>query len=69
MYKIVFDDCSDLWIMNGLAERYIGNHLYTIAVENNVTTIANSESHLLAILSSHGIDIEILEQDGSKVVW
>ena len=68
-YTIQYDENSNLWMMNGWAERYIGEHLYAIAKENNLTTAANSESHHLAILRANGLDIEILEEDGSKVIW
>lgn len=68
-YTIQWDDFSDLWMMNGYAERFVGGHLYTIAKENNLTTVANSESHHLQILRAHGIEIELLEEDGSRVVW
>ena len=68
-YTIKFDDCSNLWIMNGNTQRYVGDHLYDIAKANNLTTTANSESHHLSILRAHGLEIDILEEDGSKVVW
>lgn len=68
-YTIKFDDCSNLWIMNGNAYRFVGEHLYDIAKENNLTTTANSESHHLQILRGSGLEIELLEEDGSKVIW
>jgi hypothetical protein len=69
IYTIKFDDCSNLWIMNGNAYRFVGEHLYDIAKENNLTTTANSESHHLQILRGSGLEIELLEEDGSKVIW
>lgn len=68
-YRIQLDDCSYLWLMNGKAYRYVGEHFYDIAKENGVTTTANSESHHLAILRAHDIDIELVDEDGDKVSW
>lgn len=68
-YTIKFDDCSNLWIMNGNEYRFVAEHLYDIAKENNLTTTANSESHHLQILRASDLEIELLEEDGSKVTW
>ena len=68
-YTIKFDDLSNLWIMDGQAERFVGEHLYKIAKDNGITTTANSESHHLAIIKGHGIEVDLLESDGSKACW
>lgn len=68
-YVIKYDDCSDLWIMDGMVERFVGEHLYKIAKENNITTAAISESHQLSILRLEGVEVELLEEDGSEVQW
>lgn len=68
-YTIKFDDCFNLWIMNDKAYRFVGEHLYDIAKENNLTTTANSESHHLHILRANGLEIDLIEKDGSKVTW
>lgn len=66
-YKIVYIDATDMYEMNGKQYEYIGEHLYDIAEENNLTHAANSESHHLAILRAAGLDIQLLEEDGSKL--
>lgn len=68
-YPITYNEAEQKFEMNGVLEMWIGNHLYTIAKENNVTTIANSESHHLAILDAHGIKVDLLEFDGSRMDW
>lgn len=68
-YVIQYDDFSNLWLLDGKAYRYVGEHFYDIAVVNGVTTIANSESHHLSILRAHDIDIELIDEDGDKVGW
>lgn len=68
-YTITYNDKEQKFEMNGVLEMWVGNHLYTIAKENNVTTTANSESHHLAILDAHGIKVNILEEDGSRMDW
>lgn len=68
-YTIKYDDCSELYIMNGEAERFIGGHLYKIAKDNNVEFIPHSESHLLAIIQGAGIEVELLESDGSTMCY
>jgi DNA-binding transcriptional ArsR family regulator len=68
-YIIQFNEVPQLWVMKGVACIFICDHLISIAKENNLTTSASSESHHLQILRDHGIEIEILEEDGSKVIW
>lgn len=68
-YTIQYDEDSDKYVMNGKSYRYVGEHLYDIAVQNTVTTTANSESHHMTILEAHGIEIELLDSDGSKLDW
>lgn len=55
--------------MNGVAERFIGGHLHTIAKDNNVEFIPHSESHLLAIIQGAGIEVELLQSDGSPMTY
>lgn len=69
-YKITFIDKTGEWEMNGVVEKYVGNHLYEIAKEHGVQHLpANSESHHLTILRSLGIDIQLVEEDGSPCHW
>lgn len=68
-YTITYNEKEQKFEMNGALEMWVCNHLYTIAKENNVTTIADSESHHLAILDAHGIKVNLLEEDGSRMEW
>lgn len=68
-YTITYNEKEQKFEMNGAFEMWVGNHLYTIAKENNVPTIADSESHHLAILDAHGIKVNLLEEDGSRMEW
>lgn len=68
-YTIKYDDCSDLYMMNGVPARFIGEHLREIAEVNEVEFIPHSESHLLAIIQEAGIEVELLESDGSPMTY
>lgn len=68
-YTIVFNDDSGKFEMDGKEEALLGNFLYDIAKENNVETSCNSESHQLALIRAASIKVNLLEQDGSKMVW
>lgn len=68
-YTIKFDDCSNLWIMNDKASRTVSEHLYYIAKQHGIGTLVYSESQLLFILRECGLEIELLEEDGSQVTW
>lgn len=68
-YTITYNDKEQMFEMNGTLELWVGAHLRTIAAENNITTTANSESHHLAILSAHGVKVNLLEEDGSRMEW
>lgn len=68
-YVIKYDDCSDLWVMPGKAYRTVGECLDDIARENEIGALVYSESQFLLVLQACGLEIEILEADGSKVSW
>ena len=61
-FVIKFDEVSDLFVMNGWAERTVGAHLENLAKVFGVLDVfskATSESHALAILQSSGVSVEI----------
>lgn len=60
-FVIKFDEVSDLFIMNGWAERTVGAHLENLAKVFGVLDVfrATSESHALVILQSSGVSVEI----------
>lgn len=68
-YTIKYDDCSDLYMMNGVPARFIGEHLREIAEVNEIEFIPHSESHLLAIIQGSGIEVELLESDDSPMTY
>lgn len=68
-YTIVFNDDSGKFEMDGKEEALLGNFLYDIAKENNVEISCDSESHQLALIRAANIKVNLLEQDGSKMVW
>jgi hypothetical protein len=57
--------------MNGEAKDLIGYHLETIGKQLKIQDMddAISESHMLSILYSHGVEVNLLEEDGSRMVW
>lgn len=66
-YTIKYDECSDLYFMDGVPARLIGDHLIIIAKENNISHWAVSETHLLSIIQDEGIDVQLLDSDDSKL--
>ena len=68
-YTIKYDNCSDLYFMNGVPARFIGHHLNTIATENEISSFALSEGHLLSIIQNEGIEVNLLDSDGSKLQY
>jgi hypothetical protein len=68
-YTITFIEKEEKFEMNGVLYQFIGQHLYDIAKQHNITTAASSESHLLCMLIAYGISIELVEEGGSKLIW
>jgi len=69
-YTIQYDGSTDTYKMNDWTENWIGCHLMQIAKENDIDPNSFiSESHGLYILRGQGIDIELLEEDGSPLFW
>lgn len=68
-YTIVWLDGEEVFEMGGKRVAFVGEHLETIAADNNIFHRASSELHLLCIIREYGIEVDILEEDGSEVVW
>lgn len=61
---------GDKFVMNGVEAKFIVDHLFKIAEDSGFTYIqVTSESHLLHDLQEHGIVVNLLDEDGSKIEW
>ncbi len=65
-YVISFNDYTDRFVMDGVEKDFIGSHLWTISIKENlehefVKTI--SESHALSMLLESGVGIELVNID------
>ena len=71
IYDIIYKEEDKMFHMNGKAEMFIGNHLENIARELRIKEVDDclSESHMLAVLESKGIIVNLLEEDGSRMDW
>lgn len=68
-YTIKFNEFGN-WELNGNSEDFLFLHLQDIASENAICVDdAESESHILAILKSKGIKVNLVELDGSSCEW
>lgn len=63
-YRIDYDEESMKFVMDGVSEDFVSAHLMKIANLHNIEEAKNacSESHLLSIILSHGVEVEF-EQD------
>lgn len=71
-YTITYKDSDAMYHMNGEARDLIGYHLETIGRELHIMRDLDdclSESHMLAVLESKGIIVNLLEEDGSRMDW
>lgn len=71
IYDIIYKEQDQMFHMDGKVETFIGNHLENIARELRIREIDDclSESHMLAVLESKGIIVNLLEEDGSRMDW
>jgi len=71
IYDIIYKEQDQMFHMDGKVETFIGNHLENIARELRIKEIDDclSESHMLAVLESKGIIVNLLEEDGSRMDW
>lgn len=61
---------GDKFVMNGVESNFVGDLLFKIADDNDLVGIrVDSESELLSALEYHGIVVNLLEEDGSKMEW
>lgn len=67
-YTITYDNTSQTFCLCDYQEVFLGEHLRWIAALHGVSIQeVISESHLLQILGENGIDVELLEEDGSPL--
>lgn len=71
IYDIIYKEEDQMFHMDGKVETFIGNHLENIARELRIKEMDDclSESHMLAVLESKGIIVNLLEEDGSRMDW
>lgn len=68
-YTIQYNGHTDTYFMDDQSENFIGCHLMEIARLEKIKESGISESHMLAILGSHGIEVNLLDEDGSRMEW
>lgn len=72
IYDIIYKEYDQMFYMKGYKpETFISSHLENIAKElkTNDLDYCLSESHMLAVLESKGIIVNLLEEDGSRMDW
>lgn len=65
-YVISFNDETRRFVMDGIEEKFIGDHLTVIAVREGLmqqVRKAMFESEALAILRANGVEIELVDID------
>lgn len=70
-YTIKYNEEREKFEMDGVLEYFIGNHLEVIGKKEKISEVdaALSESHMLAILLSNGIKVDLLDEDGTRMEW
>lgn len=70
-YTITYKEGLQQFEMNGVLFDFIGNHLEVIGKKEKISEVdeALSEGHMLTILQEHGISVNLLEEDGSRMEW
>lgn len=71
IYDIIYKEDDQMYHMDGKPEMFIADHLRNIACELRIKEVDDclSESHILAVLESKGIIVNLLEEDGSRMDW
>lgn len=72
IYDIIYKEEDQMYYMGGKAKTFIGEHLETIGRELHIMHDLDdclSEGHMLAVLESKGIIVNLLEEDGSQMDW
>ena len=71
IYNIVYKEVDQMYHMDGASETFIGNHLENIARKLRIKEVDDclSEGHMLAVLESKGVIVNLLEEDGSRMDW
>lgn len=70
-YTITYNESEQMFEMNGKLPELIGYHLETIGKELKIQDMddAISEGQMLRLLYSHGVEVNLLEEDGSRMEW
>jgi hypothetical protein len=70
-YTITYNESEQMFEMDGKLAELIGYHLETIGKQLKIKDMddAISEGHMLSILYSHGVEVNLLEEDGSRMEW
>lgn len=70
-YTITYKEDAQQFEMNGQLFDFIGNHLEVIGKKENISEVdeAISEGHMLAILREFGIEIDLPQEDQSRMEW
>lgn len=70
-YTITYNEESTKFEMDGILENFIGTHLEVIGKKEKISEVdeALSEGHMLSILQSTGVEVNLLEEDGSRMEW
>ncbi len=67
-YTIKWDEISDLWFLNEIPKRFVGDHLIEILKNNQISTHdVWSESHALSILKENNIVVNLEDFNGNLV--
>lgn len=65
-YVIGFDEETHTFVLDGIARKFIGDHLSVIAIKEGLVEQTNKamfESEALAILRGNGVEIELVDID------
>ena len=76
-FTIRYNDSNTKWWVRddtGHRAQFLGTHLIDIVTEElyekrHTFADVTSESHMIAVLESLGVTINLLELDGSAIVW
>jgi hypothetical protein len=69
-YTIKWDEISDLWFLNEVPKRFLGEHLFEIMNSNKIHGQPyTSESHMMYILASNNIRINLEDFSGNGLYF
>lgn len=70
-FTITYKDDDQMFYMNDKPKMFVGEHLEDIGRELKIKELDDclSEGHMLAVLQDKGVQINIVEEDGSRMDW